>query len=165
MSILRKLSDVIKEVFWIKPSSKKKSTKKRSKKIFRKVVKTPVRKAKPVSKKTKPKIKPLARSVTNQKPVKILAIKKAKVVELDPNLVKVGEITHYFDRIKVCVVKINQGSILIGDKLTIVGEKSKLVQKVWSMQIESQDVKVAKKGQLIGLKIDKPATVGDIVYK
>ncbi len=92
-------------------------------------------------------------------------VKKPKTPEIDPNLVKVGEITHYFERIKVCVVKITHGTVLIGDKLTIVGVKSKFVQKVWSMQIESEDVKVAKKGQLIGIKIDKPALVGDVVYK
>jgi len=33
------------------------------------------------------------------------------------------------------------------------------------LQIESEDVKVAKKGQLIGLKVDKIAAVGDKVYK
>lgn len=164
MSILRKLSDVIKEVFWIKSSSKKKSLKK-SKRVVKKVVKNPLRKIKPVSKVIKPKKQPLVKPLSNKKSVKISLVKKVKVVELDPHLIKVGEITHYFDRIKVCVVKITQGTILIGDKLTVVGAKNKFIQKVWSMQIESQDVKVAKKGQSIGLKIDKPALVGDIVYK
>ena len=84
---------------------------------------------------------------------------------IDPSLAEVGVITHYFDRIKVCVVKVTQGTILIGDKLTIVGRKTKFVQKVWSMQIESEDVKVAKSGQLIGLKVDKVVAVGDKVYK
>ena len=84
---------------------------------------------------------------------------------IDPSLVQVGVITHYFDRIKVCVVKLTQGTVLIGDKLTILGPKTKFVQKVWSMQIESEDVKVAKKGQLIGLKVDKIVAVGDKVLK
>ncbi len=164
MSILRKLSDVMKEVFWIKPSRKRLS-KKKVKTTVKKAARAPVRKPKPAPKTVKPKIKSSIKSASRPKPVKMPVVKKPKVLELDPNLMKVGEITHYFDRIKVCVVKINHGSVLIGDKLTIVGPKSKLVQKVWSMQIESEDVKVAKKGQVIGLKIDKPATVGDIVYK
>ena len=87
------------------------------------------------------------------------------VKAVDPSLVEVGEITHYFERIKVCVVKLTQGTVLIGDKLTILGLKTKFVQKVWSLQIESEDVKVAKKGQLIGLKVDKLVAVGDKVYK
>jgi putative protease len=60
---------------------------------------------------------------------------------------------------------VTKGTVLIGDKLTIIGPKTKLAQKVWSMQIESVDVKVAKKGQLIGLKVDKIVAVGDKVYK
>ena len=63
------------------------------------------------------------------------------------------------------MVKLTQGTVLIGDKLTIHGPKTKFVQKVWSMQIESEDVKVAKKGQLIGIKVDKLVAVGDKVYK
>ncbi len=134
MSILRKLSDVLQEVFWIKPSKKK----------FLRSRRAPAKKA-PKKKFIKPR----------QGPARTLPF----------NLVKVGEITHYFDRIKVCVIKVTQGTILIGDRLTIVGPKVQFIQKVWSMQIESEDVKVAKKGQLIGLKIDKPVRVGDMVYK
>ncbi len=33
------------------------------------------------------------------------------------------------------------------------------------MQVESLDVKVAKKGQLVGLKVDKIVKIGDKVYK
>ena len=76
-----------------------------------------------------------------------------------------GLVTHYFERIKVCVVKLTQGTVLIGDRLTILGDKTRFVQKVWSMQIESEDVKIARKGQLIGLKVDKTVVVGDKVYQ
>ena len=154
MTILKKLSNVLKEVFWIKTSNKKKAIPKR-KKILKKAVKKTRQKPKAI----KPKKTPAIKMPKEPKAA------KAKKLELDPSLVKTGEITHYFDRIKVCVVKITYGTVLIGDKLTIVGKKTKLVQKVWSMQIESQDVKVAKKGQLIGLKVDKLVEVGGIVYK
>ena len=161
MSILKKLSDVLKEVFWIKSSHKKKTS------TRRKV--TAKKTAKKNFKKSSLHKSPKAVVLKRVKPVKALKSPKAPKVKaalvLAPDLVKTGEITHYFERIKVCVVRITQGTVLIGDKLTIVGPKSKFVQKVWSMQIESQDVKVAKKGQLIGLKVDKPVEVGNIVYK
>ena len=147
--MFRKLVDVLKEVFWIKPSRR------RLKPARRKVIK----------KSPKPALRP--RLKIKNKP-KLLAVKKpAKPVvkAIDPSLTEVGVITHYFDRIKVSVVKLTKGSIIIGDKLTIAGVKTKFVQKVWSMQIESEDVKVAKKGQVIGLKVDKMAAVGDKVYK
>ena len=138
--MLRKIVDVIKEVFWIKPSRQK---------------------GKPSRK------KPVKKSAVKKKSTKkaLKAPLKVKAPQLDPSLREAGIITHYFNRIQVCVVKVTQGTILIGDKLTIVGPKTKFVQKVWSMQIESEDVKVAKKGQLIGLKVDKIVAVGDKVYK
>jgi translation initiation factor IF-2 len=112
-------------------------------------------------------VKPDPKVIKAQKEALKAPKKPAKPVGpvIDPNLVKMGEITHYFDRIKVCVLKINHGTVLIGDKLTVVGPKTKFVQKIWSMQIESEDVKVAKKGELIGIKIDKPVEPGFIVYK
>jgi len=132
--MLQKLTDVLREVFWIKPIAKKNSPDYRGKRGKKKVAK----------KSAKPAKKPL----------------------LDPDLARVGEITHYFDRIKVAVVKITSGTILIGDRLTVVPAKgSGFVQKIWSMQVESKDVKVARKGQLIGIKVDKPVAAGDMVYK
>jgi hypothetical protein len=153
--MLRKLVDVLKEVFWIKTSPKK------AKSPRRKSVKKPSVKKKAVKKAPKPAPipKPKPKPPAVKKPV------KAAVAAVDPSLVQAGVITHYFERIKVCVVKLTQGTVLIGDKLTIIGPKTKFVQKVWSMQIESEDVKVAKKGQLIGLKVDKLVAVGDKVYK
>lgn len=161
--MFRKLVDVLKEVFWIKPSRK------RHKPARRKEARKAVAKKSPGKKKNVRKVpKP------SQKPAKPAAKagsdpdrrkSSVKLLTIDPSLNEVGVITHYFDRIKVCVVKLTQGTVLIGDKLTILGPKTKFVQKVWSMQIESEDVKVAKKGQLIGLKVDKLVVVGDKVYK
>ena len=158
--MFRKIVDVLKEVFWIKPSRKKVKSVPR-----KKTKKTPVKKTIAKKKTVKPLKKPLTAKAKVVVKVKSSAPKKAAKTLIDPNLVELGVITHYFDRIKVCVVKLTQGTVLIGDKLTILGDKTKFIQKVWSMQIESEDVKVAKKGQLIGIKVDKMVVVGDKVYK
>jgi len=158
--MFRKLVDVLKEVFWMKPSRKK------AKPAGRKQVKKAVVRKSPAKKKIAKKTpKPMALPKLKAKLPAIKKPAKSAIKPIDPSLVEVGEITHYFDRIKVCVVKLTQGTVLIGDKLTIIGPKTKFIQKVWSMQIESNDVKVAKKGQLIGLKVDKLVVVGDKVYK
>jgi len=154
--MFRQIVDVLKEVFWIKPS-RKKSKAKPSKTIRKKTVKKKI--AKKAVKKTPAKVIVKARAVKALKQAKIAA------VDIDPNLQEIGVITHYFERIKVSVVKLTHGTVLIGDKLTIIGPKRKFVQKIWSMQIESEDVKVAKKGQLIGIKVDKQVGLGDKVYK
>lgn len=78
---------------------------------------------------------------------------------------EIGEITHYFSKIKVAVVKVSAIGLKLGDNINIKGSSTDLVQKVDSMQIESVDVKSAQKGQLVGLKLKKPARVGDKVYK
>ncbi|MFA5087410.1 MAG: hypothetical protein WC552_00075 [Candidatus Omnitrophota bacterium] len=76
-----------------------------------------------------------------------------------------GEITHYFSRIMVCVVKVTGGSLRVGDLLHIRGPKTDFVQKIESLQIESVDVPVAPKGKLAGLKVRQEAREGDRVYK
>lgn len=76
---------------------------------------------------------------------------------------QIGEVTHYFDKIKVCVIRIDRGILKKGDHLVIAGNKGNLTQLVGSMQIENEDVSVARKGQLIGLKVAKEVYVGDSV--
>lgn len=77
----------------------------------------------------------------------------------------VGEITHFFSRIQVVVVKMNKGILRVGDTIQIKGKRADFTQRVSSMQVESVDVKAARKGQLIGLKVEKPADVGDKVHR
>ncbi len=159
--MFKRLAAILKEVFWIKKAAPKK---KRAtvKKVVRKAVKKKAARPQP---KPKSAAKPLPKTNLKVKAAPVAKVKAPKQPLIDPSLVETGEITHYFDRIKVCVIKLTAGTVLIGDKLTIVGPKTKFVQKVWSMQIESVDVKVAKKGQLIGIKVEKPVAVGDKVYK
>jgi len=173
--MFRKIVDVLKEVFWIKPSRKSsKST--RSKKAKKAVVKKKKGTVPKMGTASSPTVKKkiakpkgtVPKTGTARLPNKVAVAKKAPksaIKPIDPSLTEVGIITHYFERIKVCVVNLTNGTVLIGDKLTIIGPKTKFIQKVWSMQVESVDVKVAKKGQLIGLKVDKLVAVGDKVYK
>jgi translation initiation factor IF-2 len=154
--MLKKFIEVLKQAFWIKPRSKKSKRKTAAK------PKRPKAAKKVVAQKKKAILKTVASKKVSQKPTKK---PPQKLPDPASGLLLLGEITHYFDRIKVCVVKITGGSILIGDRLTVIGSQKPFVQKVWSMQIESEDVKVAKKGQLVGIKVDKPVQPGDKVYK
>jgi hypothetical protein len=77
----------------------------------------------------------------------------------------VGEITHFFSRIQVVVLKMTRGSLSVGDYIRIFGKGADFTQKVGSLQIESVDVKSAHKGQLVGLKVHKAVKVGSRVYK
>ena len=77
---------------------------------------------------------------------------------------KVGKITHYYDKISVAVVDL-LGTIAVGDKIKISGHDNEFEQKVDSMQVEHENVKTAKKGETIGLKVDQLVKKGDEIFK
>ncbi|VAW16459.1 hypothetical protein MNBD_BACTEROID05-986 [hydrothermal vent metagenome] len=146
-----------------KPTKKKTTKKKAIKKktVKKKTVKKSPAKKKVTKKKNTPKKKV---KVKKKKAAKKSPVKK-KIVSKEDKKNLVGVITHYFSRIEVVVIKIVVGNIKIGDEILIKGKTSQLIQKVDSLQIESVDVKAAKKGQLAGLKVQKKVSVGDRVYK
>lgn len=76
---------------------------------------------------------------------------------------KIGEVTHYFTKIRVAVVKLTN-VLSVGDEIHIKGHTSDFTQKVESMQIEHEKIEKAKKGQSIGLKIADHARDGDEVF-
>ena len=76
---------------------------------------------------------------------------------------KVGNVTHYFDKISVAVID-TLATLKIGDKIKITGHEE-FEQEITSMQVEHENVKSAKKGEAIGLKVDKPVKKGDEVFK
>ena len=75
-----------------------------------------------------------------------------------------GEVTHYFSKIMVIVLKVKHGPLRVGQQVRIKGRSTDFSQVIRSLQIESVDVKEAKKGNLVGMKVKKEAKVGDIVY-
>jgi len=79
--------------------------------------------------------------------------------------IKVGEITHYFDKIGVAVLEINDNPVSVGDKIKITGRGNEFEQKVSSMQVEHEAVDRAEKGMDVGLKVEQSVKKGDQVYK
>ncbi|MBD3282423.1 MAG: translation elongation factor-like protein [Candidatus Portnoybacteria bacterium] len=77
----------------------------------------------------------------------------------------IGEITHYFAKIKVAVVKIKKKTLEVGDKIHIKGATTDFEQPVKSMQVDHKDVEKAKKGDDVGMKVKKRVREGDEVYK
>lgn len=92
-----------------------------------------------------------------------MAVKKEKA--LPAGRQAIGEIVHFFDKIKVAVVRANS-PIKIGDKIRIVGgEGTDFEQEVKSMQIEHEEVKTAKKGAEFGMKVSEKVREGYKVFK
>lgn len=77
----------------------------------------------------------------------------------------IGKITHYFSNIGVAVIDLS-APMKEGDTIRIVGgEDTDFNQTVDSIQIDREKIKSAKKGDSVGLKIDKKVREGYSVYK
>lgn len=78
----------------------------------------------------------------------------------------IGKITHYFDNIGVAAIEITDDSLKVGETIRIIGgEETDFEQTVESMQVEHEKVEKAKKGDVIGLKINEKVRDGYKVYK
>ena len=158
MSFLKKIFRTVNRFFGVKKKSRR-----RSKKPKRILSKKSSAKKNPRVKVFGPRrMKALISQSLKNSPQKFNVLKSVEKVKE----VKTGEVTHFFDRIQVAVIRIDAGQILKGETIFIRGKTTgEVKQKVNSMQVESVDVAVAKKGQLIGLKVIKPVRVGDEVFK
>jgi putative protease len=81
-----------------------------------------------------------------------------------PDKKPIGEITHFFGHINVAVIKLS-AKLKEGEKILIEGATTNFEQEAKSMQIEHKEVKEAKKGDSIGLKVNDRVREGDKVYK
>ncbi len=74
-----------------------------------------------------------------------------------------GKVVHYYDKIGVAIVRLTQ-ALKVGDKVKFVKGDSVFEQTVESMQIEHESLTEGKKGDEIGIKVDKSAKEGTLVY-
>ena len=79
-------------------------------------------------------------------------------------LEEVGKVLHYFSRISVAIIEL-KAPLSIGDQIIVKGLTSDFEQVIESMQIEHINVSTAKKGDSIGLKVNKLVKPNDIIYK
>lgn len=79
--------------------------------------------------------------------------------------IKVGKVTHFFDKISVAAIEITDDNIKVGDKIRIGEFGVGIEQKIDSMQMEHQEVTEAKAGNEVGIKVTSAVKSGEIVYK
>lgn len=78
---------------------------------------------------------------------------------------KVGKVTHYYDKIGVAIVELD-ADLGTGDKIKFVrGGDDLFEQGVTEMQMEHEKIESAKKGDVIGLKADQTVKEGAEVFK
>jgi len=77
----------------------------------------------------------------------------------------IGVVTHYYGHLSVAAIRLESGSLSVGDTIRVLGHTSDFRQRIVSMQIEHQSVTEAGKRQEIGLKVTEHARENDLVYK
>ena len=95
-----------------------------------------------------------------QKPFKTLR----HFLFMSKELVKIGDVSHYFTKIEVAVVDLT-GKLKVGDEIIIKGATSDFSQKVESIQIEHDQVQEAGAGDSVGLLVKYRVRAGDEVFK
>lgn len=106
------------------------------------------------------KIVKKAKGVSKKKVVK-------KEVKKTPALTakkEVGKVTHFYGNVNVGVIALTD-TLKEGDMISIEGATTNVKQKVGSMQLNHKPIKVASKGQEVGLKVNGRVREHDIVYK
>jgi len=82
----------------------------------------------------------------------------------EQELQEVGRVSHFFTKISVAIVELTS-TLSVGDRILIKGPTTNFEQAVDSMQIEHEDVTVARAGQSIGMKVEERVRESDTVYK
>jgi len=78
--------------------------------------------------------------------------------------VVIGKVTDFFARPIVAGIELT-ATVKLGDKIHIKGYTTDMELTVDSMQIDNVDVKQAKAGDSVGIKVSERVRRGDMVYK
>ncbi len=74
-----------------------------------------------------------------------------------------GKVTHYYDKIGVAVIDIEDGVLRAGDSVKFGGE-NEFSQKIESIQLDHKQIEEAKKGMSVGVKVDQKVKDGTPVH-
>ena len=77
---------------------------------------------------------------------------------------QIGTVSNYFDHVKVAAIKLT-GPLKKGERVEIKGGEVDFKQKVAGIQIQHERVEKAKKGDEIGIKVNKKVRKGYNVFK
>jgi putative protease len=76
---------------------------------------------------------------------------------------KIGKVVHYYDKIGVAIIDL-ASDLKLGDTVTFKKGDTEKTETIESIQIERAAVESAKKGDVVGIKVDEPLKEGTEVY-
>ena len=120
----------------------------------------------PKKKKSVKKAKVVKKAVKRAKKRPVARKAKTKKIKSPvENMVKVGEVTHYFPHVKAAALLVLKDSIKVGDEIYLKGHTTDFKEKIVSIQLDRAPIQEGTKGQEIGLLVKKRVRIGDSVYK
>jgi translation elongation factor EF-1alpha len=129
-------------------------------------------KAKPKRKKTRAKTKAAKASGRRASPKKAkrtvkAAIKQkpARPAQPAPPGKQIGVVTHYFNHLSVAVVRLESGTLRVGDMIHIRGHTTDFKQKVESLQVDHAPATQVGPKDDFGMKVAGHVREQDVVYK
>ncbi len=172
-----------------KTKAQRKGKAKRRKTLLTKVITrkkaTAARKTKTIRKKPPKKKAPLRRvSPKRARPTAKVAVKPTPVsapaqpeaVEPMPSLApqpappvepgeRIGVVTHYYGHLSVAIIRLESGTLRVGDMIHIRGQTTDFGQKVESLEINHAPVTEVGPNEEFGLKVAEHAREHDVVFK
>ena len=76
---------------------------------------------------------------------------------------EIGKVSSFFSHVSVAAIKLT-AKLKVGDKIHIKGSTTDFEDTINSMQIEKKEVKEAKKGDHIGIKVPEKVRPNDTVF-
>ena len=147
---------------------RKKATAKAATRSKTKAAKKAVRKTKTVRKKPAKKA-PLRRTSPKKarlptKPTAVTATPSPPAQPAPPGE-RVGVVTHYYSHLSVATLKLESGTLRVGDTIHIRGHTTDFIQRVESLEVDHAPVTEVGPNDDFGLRAVDHAREHDVVYK
>ncbi|HVN37229.1 MAG TPA: EF-Tu/IF-2/RF-3 family GTPase [Myxococcota bacterium] len=73
--------------------------------------------------------------------------------------------THFWPHAHACSVLIEHGELRVGDTVHVRGHTTDFYQRVERIELEHDEVEVARAGDHIGLQVQQRVREGDVVFR
>jgi hypothetical protein len=135
-----------------KKKAKGKTKSKRKKTPVTKAAKAPPRRATPK------KAKSTAKAAIKSKP-------SGAPAQRGPPGERIGVVTHYYSHLSVAILRLESGTLRVGDVIHIRGHTTDFEQKVESLEVNHAPATEVGPNDDFGLKVVKHAREHDVVFK
>jgi hypothetical protein len=141
----------------VKAAARRKTT------TVRKKPEAPVRRASP--KKARPTAKSAAKPTPASPPAQPVIATARLPAQPAPPGERIGVVTHYYNHLSVATLRLESGTLRVGDVIHIRGHTTDFSQRVESLEVNHEPANEVGPNDDFGLKVVGHAREDDVVYK